>query len=443
MKTRGELPHDSAAEESVLGSVLVNNSTISHLVDIIEPADFYGAARRRIWGAIIELYRRGQPVDMVTLGNTLSLSGELDGVGGYTYLAALIDACPSTANVHRHAAILRAHGIVRAVLEACTDCISQGCAGVDDLDEYLTGVQRSIYAATIRYHGDASRMAEEAREIVPRVLSRIEALAASERHLTGLATGFSSLDGMTSGLQPGELVILAARPSMGKTALALQIAEQACRLTQGVRATIYSLEMDREALVLRSICRDAAVDSLQLRRGNVSPDEWRRITNSAMALSNETMMTIDDRARMVEQICSRERQVASESRPSSLVVVDYLQLLQARRTRAGASRNEIVGEQSAMLKSLARELRIPVMVLSQLNRGVESRQDHRPILADLRDSGSIEQDGDLIMFIYRDEVYNPETPDRGVAEIIIAKNRNGPIGTVRLRFSPRYTRFSE
>jgi replicative DNA helicase len=428
-------PQNLEAEQSVLGGMLIDNETVNRVIEILRPDDFYRPAHQMIYEAITALYQTNEPSDLITITNWLKKEQKLDQVGGAAYLAQLVDQVPATANIAHYAHIVYDKSVLRHVISGAGEIIQKGFEAKGDVDQYLDQAEKIIFEIAQR---KVNQSFAHVKDIVKDSFKMIEQLYEKKEAITGVATGFEDFDKMTSGLQPSDLVIIAGRPSMGKTALALNMAGNAA-IHSGHKVAIFSLEMSKEQLVQRLLCSEARVDSSRLRIGFLNDSDWPKLTRAAGSLS-ETHIYIDDMAaQTVLEMRAKCRRLQKE-KGLDLIVVDYLQLMRGG-ARSMDSREREISDISRSLKALAKELRVPVVALSQLNRSVESRQDKRPQLSDLRESGALEQDADVIAFVYRDEVYNKESPDKGQAELIIGKQRNGPIGTVRLAFLNSYTRF--
>lgn len=429
-------PQNQEAEQSVLGGVLLDNEAIHRVIESMEPADFYREAHRKIYQAIIDLYSRNEPADLVTVMNVLKVSGALEEVGGASYLSTLVDRVPSAANVVSYARIIREKAIVRRLIEGATEIAEKGYRDDGDVDEFVDNAERIIFDIAQK---KTKKGFTPVKEIVKDSFKAIEQLYERKELLTGVSTGYGELDRLTCGLQRSDLIIVAGRPSMGKTAFALNIVEHAA-IDSKIVCAVFSLEMSQEQLVRRMLCSRAEVDASKLRGGFLAESDWPRLTRAAGILSEAPIFIDDSPALTALEVRAKARRLHREH-GLGLLVVDYLQLM-----RGGyriESREREISEISRALKALAKELDIPVIALSQLNRSVENRQDKRPQLADLRESGAIEQDADVIAFVYRDEMYNPESPDVGKAEIIIGKQRNGPTGKTVLAFRNSITRFDE
>jgi replicative DNA helicase len=429
-------PQNLEAEQAVLGGMLIDNDAINRVVEVVNPNDFYRDSHQKIFGAIIELYNKNEPSDLVTLTDALKARGELESVGGASYLAALVDGVPTAANVTSYSKIVREKAVLRQLITGATDIVSRGYEEKGDIDEFLDNAEKIIFEIAQRRVGAGFTTV---RDIVRDSFKAIEALYEKKALITGVSTGFKDLDRLTSGLQKSDLIIVAGRPSMGKTAFALNVAENAAVEGQKVCA-IFSLEMSREQLVQRMLCSRGEVDAQKLRGGFLSESDWPKLTRAAGILSEAPLFIDDSPGLTVLEVRAKARRLQREH-GLDLIMVDYLQLM--RGAARLESREREISDISRSLKALAKELSVPVVALSQLNRGVESRTDKKPQLADLRESGAIEQDADVIAFIYRDEMYNPSSPDVGKAEIIVGKQRNGPTGRVMLSFRKNITRFDD
>ncbi len=436
-------PHSVEAEQSVLGGLLLDASAWDKVADVIHLDDFYRREHRLIFEHIMRLSERARPVDVITVAEALEVAGKLDEAGGLAYLGSLAQNVPSAANIKRYAEIVRERAIMRQLVEVGNDIAASGFApaGRDAgqlLDEAESKVLKIAEAGSRGKQGFLSMP-----PLLTQVVERIETLYARENHseVTGVATGFTDLDRMTSGLQPGDLIIVAGRPSMGKTAFSINMAENIA-LETSKPVAIFSMEMGGAQLVMRMIGSIGRLNQHSLRTGKLEDEDWGRLTH-AIGLLNDAPIHIDETPGLnVLELRARSRRLARQSEHGlGLIVIDYLQLMSSPSGKASENRATEISEISRSLKALAKELHVPVIALSQLNRSLEQRPNKRPVMSDLRESGAIEQDADLILFIYRDEVYNSDSPDKGRAEIIIGKQRNGPIGTVSLTFRGEYTRF--
>jgi replicative DNA helicase len=432
-------PHSIEAEQSVLGGLLLDNTTWDQVADRVVESDFYRADHRLIFRAIRELAARGLPRDVITLSEWLERHNLLEEAGGTAYLATLALNTPSAANIHAYADIVRERSILRQLIQISTEIANgafqpQGRNSATLLDE----AEQKVFA--IAEQGiRAQKGFVSIKELLVKAVERIDALFQQDNPITGIPTGWQDFDEMTAGLQPGDLIIVAGRPSMGKTTFALNIAEYVvirCRKP----VVVFSMEMPAEHLVMRMLSSLGRIEQQRIRTGKLEESDWPRLTHATSILGDKPLFIDDTPALSPTDVRARARRLQREcGEPLGLILIDYIQLMQVPGTTE--NRATEVSEISRSLKALARELHVPVVALSQLNRSLEQRGDKRPIMSDLRESGSLEQDSDLICFIYRDEIYNPDSPNKGVAEIIIGKQRNGPIGTLRLTFQGRYTRF--
>jgi replicative DNA helicase len=431
-------PQNLEAEASVLGGILLENEAINRVLEILAPSDFYRESHRKIFRAMMELTDRTEPADLITLSELLKAKGELEAVGGSAYLASLADQVPTAANIAHYARIIREKAILRQLINTATDIATRGFEEQGNVDEFLDAAEKVIFDIAEKKIKSAF---VSVGEMIKDTLKAVERLYERKELVTGVPTGFKDLDKLTAGLQPSDLIIVAGRPSMGKTAFALNIATYAS-LNAGIGVAVFSLEMAREQLVLRMLCSEARVDNSKVRAGYLGERDFPKLANAAGRL-HEALIYIDDTPAIsvLELRAKTRRLIRDREKKLGLVIVDYLQLM--RGMGAASNREQEISEISRSLKALAKELRVPVIALSQLNRRVEDRGDRRPMMADLRESGAIEQDADVIAFIYRDEVYNQKSQDKGIAEVIVAKQRNGPIDTVRLAFLNEYTRFED
>ena len=433
-------PHSVEAEQSVLGGLLLENSAWERIGDLISEEDFYRYDHRLIYRHIIKLLEANKPADVVTVAESLENSAELNNVGGLAYIGALAQNTPSAANIRRYAEIVRDRSVMRSLVEVGTSIADSayspnGRSASDLLDEAEGKV---FHIAEMGSKGKQGFL--DMPTLLPQVVERIDMLFSRENpsDVTGVPTGFADLDRMTSGLQAGDLVIVAGRPSMGKTAFSLNIGENVA-IDSGLPVAVFSMEMGGTQLVMRTIGSVGKLDQHKLRIGRLQDEDWQRLTYAVGKL-NEAPLFIDETPALTAlDLRARARRLYRQCGKLGLIIIDYLQLMSGNSQ--GENRATEISEISRSLKALAKELNVPVIALSQLNRGLEQRPNKRPVMSDLRESGAIEQDADVILFIYRDEVYNPETPEKGTAEIIIGKQRNGPIGTVRLAFVGEYTRF--
>ena len=429
-------PQNIEAEESLLSAILVDNTALLEVVETLSAADFYRTAHQKIYEAITGLFDKAEPIDLVTLNNHLKEKGHLEAVGGAAFLARLVDVVPLAANAQHYARIVHDKAVLRRLIEKA-NAISKRCFQEQGpTDEIVDFAENAIFEV-------ADQKARQAfyplSKLIDGNISFLEEKQKNKSLVTGVPTGFRQLDNLTSGLQNSDLIILAARPSMGKTALALNIARNAA-VEAGVPVAVFSLEMSKEQLSLRLLCAEARIDSSRLRSGFLTDEDWHRVTDAASDLSDAPIFIDDSASLSAMEVRAKARRLKMDKN-IGLIVIDYLQLMQGR---AGAERRDLeISEISRSLKALAKEINLPVIALSQLNRMLEQRNDRRPRLSDLRESGALEQDADVVAFIYRDEVYNKEenNPNKGTAEIILAKQRNGPTGDIKLTFLNAYTRF--
>ncbi|GGG71565.1 replicative DNA helicase [Paenibacillus radicis (ex Gao et al. 2016)] len=429
-------PQNLEAEQAVIGAILLQSEALITSMERVRSEDFYGVPHQRIYEAMVELAESNQPVDLVTLTAHLQDQQLLEEIGGVSYLAKLANAVPTAANVDYYAQIVEEKSMLRRLIRTATNIVSDGYANSDEVSVLLSDAERKILEISNRR---SSSGFISIRDVLMEVFEKVETLYNTKgQGMTGIPSGFTDLDKMTSGFQRSDLIIVAARPSVGKTAFALNIAQNV-----GVRAretvAIFSLEMSAAQLVQRMICAEANVDAGRMRTGYLEGDDWEKLTMAIGALS-EAQVYIDDTPGItVADIRAKCRRLKKE-RGLGMILIDYLQLIQGRG-KAGENRQQEVSEISRTLKQIARELEVPVIALSQLSRGVEQRQDKRPMMSDLRESGSIEQDADIVSFLYRDDYYDKESEKKNIIEIIIAKQRNGPVGTVELVFLKNFNKF--
>lgn len=435
-------PQNIEAEQCVLGGVLLENEAISKVLEIMIADDFYRESHRKICHSMIELFEKSEPIDLITLTNILKSNNQLDEVGGAAYLASLVDNIPTAANIGYYAKIVKEKSILRGLINAATEIVARGYEDGGDVVDLLDQAEKSIFQIS---ESQIKPSFYEIKSLLKESFKTIEKLYESREIVTGVPTGFDEIDKLTTGFQPSDLIIIAGRPSMGKTAFSLNIAQYAA-IKKNIPAALFSLEMSKEQLVLRMLCSEAKVDAHRLRGGFLGEEDWPKLTRAAGILSEAPIFIDDTPALSVLEMRAKTRRLMAEHK-LGLVIVDYLQLMRGRglfaRGRSSETREQEISDITRSLKSLAKELNIPVIALSQLNRRVEERQNKRPQLADLRESGAIEQDADLIAFIYRDEIYDrsDDNPNKGIAEIIIGKQRNGPVGEVKLAFLDKYTTF--
>ena len=428
-------PQNLEAEQSVLGSILIDNESINKVLEILNPEDFYKESHRKIFSGILDLNEKNEPIDLITLTDSLRGKNELEGLGGAAYLTALVNMVPTSANVRYYSKIIHERALLRNLISVATEIVTSGYENTGQIEDLLDFAESSIFGISEK---KIKPSFFPVKDIVRDSFETIEKLYEKKERVTGVPTGFPELDNMTSGFQPGDLVVIAGRPSMGKTAFSLGIAQHVA-IKYHFRVAIFSLEMSKEQLVIRMLCSEARVDSHKLRTGFLGKGDWPLLTMAAGRLSEAPIYIDDSPAISILEMRAKTRRLKAEH-GLEMVIVDYLQLMRGRGRNE--SREQEISEISRSLKALAKELRVPVLALSQLSRAVESRGgDRRPVLADLRESGAIEQDADVVMFIYRKEIYDPSEENKGLAEIMISKQRNGPVGNVMLTFQDRYTRF--
>jgi replicative DNA helicase len=433
-------PHSVEAEQSVLGGLLLDNDAFDRIADLLGQDDFYRYDHHLIWAQITRLIERSHPADVVTVFEALQSAGKAEEIGGLAYLNALAQDTPSAANIRRYAEIVRERAVLRKLIstadEIATDALNP--AG-RETRQLLDAAESKIFAISEEgARGGTSFIGLQ--QLLGQVVERIDELynRSSSSDVTGVPTGFTDLDKMTSGLQPGDLVVVAGRPSMGKTAFSLNIGEHVA-VEQQLPVAVFSMEMGATQLALRMVCSVGRLDQQRVRVGRLVDDDWPRLTNAIQKMQDAQLFIDETPALSALELRARARRLSRQCGQLGLVIIDYIQLMAG--SGHGENRATEISDISRSLKSLAKELKCPVIGLSQLNRSLEQRPNKRPVMSDLRESGAIEQDADVILFIYRDEVYNPDSQDKGTAEIIIGKQRNGPIGTVRLAFQGVYTKF--
>jgi replicative DNA helicase len=432
-------PHSVEAEQAVLGGVLLDNDAWDRIAGILTGANFYRSGHRAVFNAVAGLCEEGQPCDAVTVAERLDRDGQLESSGGLAYLAELAENTPSAANITAYAEIVRGRAVLRDLIRTSTEIAEAAYRpqGREPL-ELLDDAERRIFEIAER--GSAGRRESVAiKDVLAGVMERIDELSRQDNPITGVSTGFKDLDHKTAGLQRGDLIIVAGRPSMGKTAFSMNLVEEAA-IRARLPVIVFSMEMPAEQLTMRMLSSLGRIDQQKVRTGRLGPDDWPRLTSQVALLNDTNIFIVDDSALTPTELHARCRRLKREH-GVGLVVIDYLQLMYVPGTRE--NRATEISEISRSLKALAKELSVPVVACSQLNRRLEERQNKRPVMSDLRESGAIEQDADLILFIYRDEVYNEDSKDKGKAEIIIGKQRNGPIGSVSLAFLGRHARFED
>jgi replicative DNA helicase len=430
------VPYDLAAEESVLGSLLLDRDSVIKVAPFLKPEDFYREAHGAIYGAVLELYSRREPPDPVTLAAELERKGDLDKVGGYSALIGLVNRTPTAVHVEYYGHIVERTAVLRRLISAGGQIAALGYSEESEVANVLDKAESILFNISQR---TSSKEFASIEQVLHEYYDRIEAIQNNPGGVVGVPTGYHDLDEVTGGFQPSDLLILAARPGVGKTSLALGVAHNAAH--KGKHVGVFSLEMSREQLVQRLLAVETGVDSQRLRLGYLNDDEWQLVSDAIGRLA-QLPVYIDDTAGLtIHEVRSKSRRLQAEV-GVDMLIIDYLQLMQGTARRDG-NRVQEVSEISRNLKMLARELNIPVLACAQLSRAVESRTSHVPMLSDLRESGSIEQDADMVMFIHREEMYNPETEKKGIAEIHISKHRNGPLTTIPLRFFSKTTKFAD
>jgi replicative DNA helicase len=435
-------PHDLDAERAVIGAMLVSETAVAVVAERLAAEDFYSEVHRIIYGAMMRLYSRGEPIDQLTLTNELRSVNEFERIGGRPYVFQIVESVPTAANAGRYADIVRGKALLRAIIDVGSRITEDAFREPENVSEALDSAEQLVYGVsnrTLREH------LAPVSELAPGALEMIQRLYEQEGEVTGVETGFEDLDRLTTGFHKSDLIILAARPAMGKTALSLNAIWHAAG-EKKMPVAIFSLEMSKEQLVQRLISQTTRIPAQALRSGNVKAEDWPKLVRGVAEVSRAPIWIDDTAGVTLMEIRAKVRRLASQLNvagglPLSLVVVDYLQLMVGQGSRA-ENRQQEIAEISRGLKVLARDLDVPVLAIAQLSRAVEARHDKRPLLSDLRDSGAIEQDADMVMFLYRDEYYNPESDDKGIAEIIVGKHRNGPTGKVQLAWMEQYTKFA-
>ena len=428
-------PHDEDAEQAVLGSMLTDNDAVMAAVEVLKEDAFYREDNKIIYQAILNLYSKSEPIDIITLKDELESMGKFEQVGGFEYLASLPDKVPTTANVQKYIKIVEEKSVLRNLIKTANEIIELGYNPTEDVEDIMDGAEKKIFDIM---QSKNTKSYTPIKDVLVESFTNLEKLYNQKQHVTGVPTQFYDLDDKTAGLHDSELILVAARPAMGKTAFALNIATNAA-LRANVPVAIFSLEMSKDQLVNRMLCSEAMVDSNKVRTGKLDEEDWTKLAEAIGPLSEAGVYIDDTPGISVMEIRTKCRKLKMEKN-IGLVVIDYLQLISGSNKRNG-SREQEISEISRSLKVLAKELNVPVIALSQLSRAVEQRDDHRPMLSDLRESGAIEQDADIVMFLYRDDYYNKESAEKDIAEVIIAKQRGGSTGTVKLYWMGNYTKF--
>ena len=429
-------PHDVEAEQAVIGSMLTDKDSVISAIEILKPEDFYREDNKVIFEAILNLYNRADPIDIITLKAELVVLGKFEQIGGIEYLAVLPEKVPTTANVEKYIRIVEEKSMLRTLIKTANELITLGYEGTEDIEDVMDIAEKKIFNIMQKRN---QKGYSSMKDILVDTFTQLEELYNRKQHITGVPTGFSDLDYKTAGLHNSDLILVAARPAMGKSAFALNIATNAA-LRGNVPVAIFSLEMSKEQMANRILCSEAMVDSNKVRTGRIEDEDWSKLAMTSGELSDAGIYIDDTPGISVMEIRAKCRKLKLEKN-IGLVVIDYLQLVQGSSKRAG-SREQEISEISRSLKILAKEINVPVIALSQLSRAPEQRPDHRPMLSDLRESGAIEQDADIVMFLYRDDYYNEESEKKNIAEVIIAKHRAGSTGTVELLWLGNYTKFA-
>lgn len=430
------MPHSIEAEQAVIGSMIMDGDAVEAALEVLTPQDFYGKQYGTLFNAMRELNMENKPVDLVTLQDRLKEDNVPEELAGMDFIREILNAVPTSANVKYYAGIVREKSLMRKLIRTTEEIAAECYQGTENVEVLMDMTEKKIFnLMQSRGGGDFIPI----RQVVINALERIEAASKQNGSITGVSTGFIDLDYQTSGMQPSDLVLIAARPSMGKTAFVLNMAQHMA-FRDNVTTAIFSLEMSKEQLVNRLFALESKVDAQVLRNGRLEDSDWERLIESAEIIGNSNLIIDDTPSISITELRSKCRKYKMEMN-LGVIIIDYLQLMSGSGGRSSASRQQEVSDISRSLKALARELNVPVIALSQLSRAVEQRDDKRPMLSDLRESGAIEQDADVVMFIYRDDYYNKESEKKNIAEIIVAKQRNGPVGTVELAWRPQYTQF--
>lgn len=432
-------PQNIEAEQAVLGSMLIEREAITKVNELLQPDDMYREAHRLIYSGIIALYNKNDAVDLITITEYLRKEDKIEACGGIAYISSLANSVPTAANVTYHARIVEEKALLRRLISTATQIASMSYEAGDEVETILDNAERSILEIAGRKTGQAFT---PIKNIIFDAFNKIEQLYATKGSITGLSSGFKDLDRLTAGLQPSDLILIAARPSMGKTAFVLNIAQHIA-IREKKTVAFFSLEMSKEQLVQRMLCAEAAIDASRLRIGELEENDWEKLVIGADRLAGANIYIDDTAGITVNEMRGKARRLKAEH-DLKLVIIDYLQLMSGGGSSSrNENRQQEISEISRSLKSLARELNVPVIALSQLSRSVESRQIKKPMLSDLRESGSLEQDADIVAFLYREDYYNPDTDKKNITDVIIAKHRNGPVDTVQLFFHKQFTKFSD
>ncbi|ASS94612.1 MULTISPECIES: replicative DNA helicase [Bacillales] len=428
-------PQNIEAEQAVLGAIFLEPSSLTVTSEVLIPEDFYRSSHQKIFNVMLKLNDEGKAVDLITVTEELAATKNLEEVGGVSYLSELAGSVPTAANIEYYARIVEEKSLLRRLIRTATNIAQEGYSREDEVEELLGEAEKTIMEVAQRKNSGSF---QNIKDVLVATYDNIEVLTTRKGDVTGIPTGFAELDRMTAGFQRNDLIIVGARPSVGKTAFALNIAQNVATKTEE-NVAIFSLEMGAEQLVMRMLCAEGNINAQNLRTGSLTDEDWRKLTMAMGSLSNAGIYIDDTPGVRIGEIRSKCRRLKQEH-GLGMILIDYLQLIQGDG-RSGDNRQQEVSEISRSLKALARELKVPVIALSQLSRGVEQRQDKRPMMSDIRESGSIEQDADIVAFLYRDDYYDKESENKNIIEIIIAKQRNGPVGTVSLAFVKEYNKF--
>ena len=430
-------PNDVDAEQAVIGSMLTDKDAVIAAIEVLKEEDFYREDNKTIYSAILNLYNRSEPIDIITLKSELTAMGMFDKIGGFEYIVGLPEKVPTTANVDKYINIVKEKSELRRLIKTANEIIEQGYDPTENIDDIMNNAEKKIF--NIMQDKDQKGYSP-IKDVLVDTFTELEQLYNQKQHVTGVPTGFIDLDYKTAGLHNSDLVLIAARPAMGKSAFALNLATNAA-VKANVPVVLFSLEMSKEQMVNRILCSEAMVDSNKVRTGKIDDEDWIKLANTMGELSEAPIYIDDTPGISINEIRAKCRKLKLEKN-IGMVVIDYLQLVQGSSKRSQGSREQEISEISRSLKILAKEINVPVIALSQLSRAPEQRPDHRPMLSDLRESGAIEQDADIVMFLYRDDYYNEDSEDKGLAEVILAKHRAGSTGTVKLVWLGNYTKFA-
>jgi len=431
------LPNDVEAEQAVLGAMIIDKEAIANVMEIVKPDDFYREDSREVFSAIMDLFENSKPIDLVSIKEQLRLRGTLDAVGGIAFIAELSTKVPTAANVEYYAKIVEEKSILRKLIHSSNDISNMGYAASEDVQDIVDAAEKKIFDIVQKRNVKGFT---PIKNVLVDNMEKLEELYNQKGYITGLSYGFTDLDMKTAGLHNSDLILIAARPAMGKTAFALNIAQYVA-VHEKVPVAIFSLEMSKEQLVNRLLSCEGMIDAQKMRTGKLEEDDWGKLAQAMSVLSDAPIYIDDTPGQTVMDIRAKCRRLKLE-KGLGLIVIDYLQLMQGSSKRGGENRQQEVSDMSRALKIMAKELDVPVITLSQLSRAPDGRPDHRPVLSDLRESGAIEQDADMVMFIYRDDYYNPETEEKNISEIILAKHRGGSTGTVKLVWMGQFTKFA-